>query len=71
MSRDLPLFVAGIAGTATILAAVITARLGTRKQLTEIHVLANSRLQEALDEIQTLRRQVARLQHQLDGLKKK
>ncbi len=43
-----------IGATALILAAVITARFGNRRQLNEIHVLVNSRLSEALEQIKRL-----------------
>ncbi len=46
--------VAFIGATALILAAVITARFGNRRQLNEIHVLVNSRLSEALEKIEQL-----------------
>lgn len=43
----------GVSGA--VMAAVITSRLGTRRQLNEIHILVNSRLSEALDEIRSLK----------------
>ncbi len=43
----------GVGGAVT--AAVISSRVGTRRQLQEIHVLVNSRLSEALDEIRSLK----------------
>ncbi len=52
-----PLFAAFIGATALILAAVITARFGNRRQLNEIHVLVNSRLSEALEKIERLETQ--------------
>ncbi len=48
-------FIALIGATALILAAVISSRRGSRRQLEEIHILVNSRLSEALEEIRTLK----------------
>ncbi len=47
--------VAFIGATALILAAVITSRAGSKRQLDQIHILVNSRLTEALTEIKSLR----------------
>lgn len=47
-----------IGATGAILAAVIASRLGSRRQLNEIHVLVNSRLSEALAEIADLKKQL-------------
>lgn len=43
-----------LSGVAVIVAAIITARAGNRKQLNEIHVLVNSRLTAALSKIDEL-----------------
>jgi hypothetical protein len=53
--------VAVIGASAVVLAAVITARLGNKHQLSEIHVLVNARLTEALGEIDMLKAEVKQL----------
>ncbi len=49
----------GVGGAIT--AAVISTRVGTKRQLQEIHVLVNSRLSEALDEIRSLKNENTQL----------
>ncbi len=53
--------VAFIGATGAVVAAVISSRVGTRRQLQEIHILVNSRLSEALDEIRSLKNENTQL----------
>jgi hypothetical protein len=58
MDNAVLIVVAIIGAASLIIAAVISARAGNKKQLEEIHVLVNSRLTEALDEINNLKEQI-------------
>jgi hypothetical protein len=58
MDNAVLIVVAIIGAASLIIAAVISARAGNKKQLEEIHVLVNSRLTKALDEINNLKEQI-------------